>query len=62
MMGYPDLDVWFLSLELDQLVRMFSWPAGMDANEFIDSCDEFWWNLTPEEKEEFYIHHSFAVW
>ena len=52
-----DLDVWFSSLDLDQLVRMFSWPAGMDANEFIDSCDDYWWDLTPEEKEEFYIHH-----
>ena len=53
-----DLDVWFNGLDLDQLVRMFSWPDGMDANEFIDSCDDYWWDLTPEEKEEFYIHHS----
>ena len=53
-----DLDVWFNSLDLDALVRMFTWPEGHDAYDFIDDCDEYWWNLTPEEKEEFYYRHS----
>lgn len=53
-----DLDVWFNGLDLDALVRMFSWPDGKDANDFIDDCDEYWWNLTPEEKEEFYYRHQ----
>ena len=53
-----DLDVWFNSLDLDQLARIFNWEAGWDANEFIDQCDEWWWNLTPQEKEDFYHRHS----
>ena len=53
-----NLDVWFSSLDLDRLVRMFFWPDNLDANEFIDSCDEYWWGLSPEEKEDFYYRHS----
>ena len=53
-----DLDVWFNSLDLDALVRMFTWPEGHDANDFIEDCDEYWWSLSPEEKEEFYYRHS----
>ena len=53
-----DLDVWFNGLELEALARMFSWPSGKDANEFIDDCDEYWWNLTPEEKEDFYLRYA----
>ena len=53
-----DLDVWFNGLDLDALVRLFHWPAGKDANEFIDDCDEYWWNLTPEEKEDFYLWNA----
>jgi len=49
-----DLDVWFLSLELKQLARMFTWPADMDANEFIDSCDECWYDMSSEDREDFY--------
>lgn len=53
-----DLDVWFYSLELEQLACLFHWEDGLNAYEFIDSCDEFWWDLTPEEKEDFYYRHS----
>ena len=53
-----DLDVRFNSLDLDQLARIFYWEDGWDANEFIDQCDEWWWDLTPEEKEDFYYRHS----
>ena len=53
-----DLDVWFNSLDLDALVRMFTWPEGHDANDFIEDCDEYWWGLSPEEKEEFYYRHN----
>ena len=49
-----DLDVWFLSLELKQLARMFTWPADMDANEFIDSCNECWYDMSSEDREDFY--------
>lgn len=53
-----DLDVWFNSLDLEQLARIFNWEAGWDANEFIDQCDEWWWDLTPQEKEDFYYRHK----
>lgn len=53
-----DLDVWFNSLDLEQLACIFNWEAGWDANEFIDQCDEWWWDLTPEEKEDLYYRHS----
>ena len=49
-----DLDVWFNSLDLDQLERMFTWPSGHDANDFIDDCDEAWAEMTEEEKERLY--------
>lgn len=52
-----DLDIWFNSLDLEALARMFSWPEGHDANEFIDDCDDFWYDLTWEEKEDFYDRH-----
>ena len=54
-----DLDVWFNSLDLDDLARLFFWPEGKDANDFIDDCDEYWWDLTPEGKEEFYQRHRY---
>ena len=54
MMGKPDFEAWFYSLDLNQLMRMFTWPAGDDANDFIDDCDEVWNNMTEKEREEFY--------
>ena len=53
-MGKPDFDAWFYSLDLNHLMRIFIWPDGHDANDFIDDCDEAWEDMTEEEREEFY--------
>lgn len=58
IMKEKDLDLWFNSLELKQLERMFVWPYGADANDFIDYCDICWGCYTKEEKEGFYWRHS----
>jgi hypothetical protein len=54
---YRDLNEWFYSLEPDQLVRMFDWPEGYSTREFLDSCDDYWNDLTAEEREDFYQKH-----
>lgn len=56
-----DLDVWFNGLDLSQLLRIFYCPPEQDYNDFIDDCDEYWWNLSPEEKEKFYQEHYLDV-
>ena len=58
IMKEKDLDIWFNNLELKQLERMFVWPYGADANDFIDYCDICWGCYTKEEKEGFYWRHS----
>lgn len=59
MMGKPDFDAWFYSLHLEQLMKLFFWPDGMDANEFIDSCDEAWGEMDEDEREYLYNkYHS----
>lgn len=52
-----NLDVWFNGLDLGALMRIFYCPPGQEANDFIDDCDEYWWNLSPAEKAEFYQRH-----
>ena len=52
-----DLDVWFFNLELEQLARIFYWPEGRNAHDFIDDCDEYWRDMSQEEKEWFYEKH-----
>ena len=54
MMGKPDFDAWFYSLDLDQLTRMFTWPSGHDANDFIDDCDDTWSEMDEEQREDLY--------
>lgn len=59
MMGKPDFDAWFYSLELEQLARMFTWPDCHDANDFIDDCDECWGDMSEDEREYLYNkYHS----
>lgn len=57
-MKEKDLDLWFNSLGLDALARMFVWPKYQDANDFIDICDEYWESLPRAEKEDFYLRHN----
>ena len=54
MMGKPDIEAWFYSLDLEQLMRMFTWPSGHDANEFIDDCDEAWADMGEDERMSLY--------
>ena len=49
-----DLDVWFYSLDLEQLACLFHWEDGMNAYEFIDSCDEWWQDANAADRERFY--------
>lgn len=49
-----DINIWFNSLNLEQLMRLFYCPFDRDANDFIDDCDEYWENLNEEEKWSFY--------
>ena len=49
-----DLDAWFFNLELKQLARIFYWPEGRNAHDFIDDCDEYWRGMSQEEREWFY--------
>ena len=53
-----DLSVWFYSLELEQLARIFNWEDGWDANEFIDQCDEWWQDADAAEREWFYQKYN----
>ena len=46
-----DLDVWFYSLDLEQLACLFHWEDGLNAYEFIDSCDEWWQDADAAERE-----------
>ena len=57
MMGKPDYEAWFYGLDLRQLMRLFSWPDSLDANEFIDSCDEAWCEMDEEEREHLYYKY-----
>ena len=52
-----DLDVWFYSLGLDALMRIFRWSKG-DANDFIDDCDEAWGDMSLKEREDIYNHFN----
>lgn len=54
MMGYPDLDAWFYSLDLKQLMNMFRCPSNREANDFIDDCDETWSDMSIEERYDLY--------
>ena len=45
---------WFIALELEDLERIFVRPSGMDANDFIDFCDDTWLKYTDKEKQELY--------
>lgn len=60
MMGKPDFEAWFYSLELEHLMRIFTWPEGHDANEFIDDCDEAWSDMDEEQREQLY--NRFHEW
>ena len=57
MMGKPDFDAWFYSLDLQQLMHMFHCPADREANDFIDDCDETWNDMTEDERE--YLYNKF---
>lgn len=52
------LNEWFNSLDLKSLMRMFICPAGRDANDFIDDCDECWQKMSVQEKKDFYAHFA----
>ena len=49
-----DFDTWFYSLDLQQLMKLFVWPNGQEANDFIDNCDEAWSDMDWDEKEYLY--------
>ncbi len=48
------LDEWFFNLELKELERIFFWPQGKSDHAFIEDCDDYWRDLTRDEKEWFY--------
>lgn len=52
-----ETDVWWNSLELRQLLRLFVCPYSQDYNDFIEDLDEWWYFMTPEDKLEFYERH-----
>ena len=52
-----NLDLWWNSIDLKGLMRMFVIKPGQDANDFIEDCDAYWWALTPDEKYDFYQRH-----
>lgn len=52
-----ETDVWWNSLELRQLLRLFVCPYSQDYNDFIEDLDEWWYSMTPEDKLEFYERH-----
>lgn len=61
MMGKPDLEAWFYSLELDALLKIFTWPDWcQDCNDFIDACDERWGEMDEEGREHMYV--TFHNW
>lgn len=49
-----NLDEWFSNLELETLLKMFFIKAGQDANDFIDDCDSYWYDLDDAGKRDFY--------
>ena len=54
MMGKPDFDAWFYSLDVQQLFKMFHCPSDREVVDFIDDCDEEWHGMTEAEREDLY--------
>ena len=54
MMGKPDFDAWFYSLDVHQLLRMFHCPSDWEVVDFIDECDEAWNRMTEAKREDLY--------
>lgn len=52
-----EVDVWWNSLDLRQLLRLFVCPTYQDYNDFIEDLDEWWYSLVPEDKLDFYERH-----
>ena len=53
-----DLNSWFKSLDLKELMNIFRCPSDKEANDFIDDCDEYWDGLTLDEKEDLYRRYK----
>ena len=53
-----DLDVWFYSLDLEQLAKIFHWENRWGPYEFIEQCYEYWRDMDASEREWMYEKYS----
>ena len=57
-MSEKELDIWWNSLDYNELYRLIYIPDYEDDNDFIDKCDEYWEGLTVNEKKNLYNHYE----
>lgn len=52
------LNEWWLNLDLQILMKIFSCPRGRSTKDFVNDCDEMWYLMTDKERMNLYLKYN----